>query len=179
MIVKISSIDEINKIIRNKLIELSGLEGKKVVNGYTIHGQDLVDQLNKYLVNGYDPKNSYIVFELHPRNSYITETDYNDKLTIYSPYEMHVYVYGNNSLTLVNTIISKFLTQMTRLDLQNQGIYLENIDNVQNGTDFINESLYPRVDFDINLYCEMDVSQETSGEIRQLSGAINLIKEDN
>ena len=178
MIIKLSSVDEINKIMRNEIIAQSNLDGKKVVNGYTLHGQDLVEQVNKYCYKSFKPDDAYIVFELRPRDSYATETDYNDELTIYSPYEFHLYVYGNSSTNLVNKLVARLLTDKCRLHLQNQGVYLENITDIDNGTDFVNDTLYLRTDCNINIYCQMKI-EATEDELDTLSEPINVIKENN
>ena len=69
MITSISNIDEINKIIRNELITQSELESKRILNGVSIHGQDLVEQINQYCYKSYSPTDSVIVFVLNQRNS--------------------------------------------------------------------------------------------------------------
>lgn len=180
MKVKISSPDEINKILRSALISLSGLKENRIVNGYTLHGQDLVEQVSKYCYKSYKPEDSYIVFELRPNRDNITEMDYDGNLTINSSYTMHCYVYGNNSYGLVNMILAKLKTQDERLKLQIQGLYLQNNssddDNITNGTDFINDTLYPRTDFDIIVWCEMLVQKSSVYDIE--TAEINVIMED-
>lgn len=177
--VKLSSIDEINKILRAEIIKQSELQGERVVNGYTVHGQDLVTKINKYCVDSYKPEDSYVVFELRPKPSYITETDYNEELSIYSAYEFHLFVYGFNSTTLVNKLVARMLTQNCRLNLQNQGIYLQNIENIQDGTDFINDTLFPRTDLDINIYCQMKVNPVSdTGDFESLSEKLHIIEEE-
>ena len=180
MRIKLSSVDEINKILRNNIIELSELSDKKVVNGYSIHGADLETQLNKYCVDSYKPEDSYIVFELQPRDSYMTETDYDDNLTIDSAYRMRLFIYGNNTTSLVNKLVARLLTDENRLLLQNQGVYLENISNIENGTDFLNDTLFPRTDLDINIYCEQEISK-TSSEIDSLDtlNIFEIMEENN
>ena len=169
MRVKLSSIDEINKILRKEIIFQSELEERRVVNGYSIHGQDLVTQLNSYLQNSYDPKDSYIVYELHVDGDYTTETDFSGVLTIAAKYKMHLYVYGNNSTTLSNVLVSRLETDECRLHLQNEGINLISISNISNGTDFINETLYPRTDLDINIYSELQILPKSNDIINTIN----------
>ena len=163
MITKTSSIQELNKIIRNQLILQSELQPNQVMNGVSIHGQDLLERINQYAYKTYTLDSSFIVFVLESRDSSsdFSQTREDGNLNITASYLVHCYVYGFESQTLVNKIVARLRTEYSRLALQEQGVYLESINNIVTGNDFINNTLMIRTDFYINISCEMEISQIT------------------
>ena len=161
MIIKTSNIDELNRIIRTSLIEQSKLDSNRVVNGVSVHGQELLEKLNKYAYKSYEPTDAFIVFELSSRDSSnsFSQTSEDNTVSYYMSYGIHVIVYGNGSPTLSNIICARFRTEEVRDNLQYQGIYIESIENPRIGNDFVNSSLYMRCDFFINISCQMSISQ--------------------
>lgn len=161
MISKVNDIQELNKIVRTQLIAQSGLDGNQVLNGVSIHGQDLLKMINQYAYKSYDLKDSVLVFVLEPRTSSnnMSETTADDKLRIISSYQFHCYLYGYSSPTLANQIIARMRTEYVRLLLQQEGVYLESISEAEMGNDFINETLMVRTDFFINISCESRIEQ--------------------
>ena len=167
MIIKTSNIDELNRIVRASLIQQSELDSNRIVNGVSIHGQELLEKLNKYAYKSYDPDDAFIVFELQGRDSSsnVSQTTEDNTISYYMSYGIHVIVYGNGSPTLSNIICSRFRTAEVRDNLQYQGIYIESIENPRIGNDFVNSSLYMRCDFFINISCQMQISQVKQDEI--------------
>ena len=153
MINAINNIDEINKFIRNELISQSGLDSKRVLNGVTTHGQDLIDRLNKYCYKSYEPTDSFIVFVLSPSSSEndISQTLEDDSIEIVSTYRIKCYTYGYSSMDLVQTILARFRTIEVRQNLFNNGIYLIDIGEIADGKEFINETMFIRTDFTIKI----------------------------
>lgn len=153
MIIPINSIDEINKIVRNEIIKQSELPSERVLNGISLHGQDLVDKINDYAYKSYDQNNSLIVFDLSLTNSEndISQTLENGKIQIYSTYSMKCYVYGYSSKQLVLKTISRLRSEESRQNLYEQGVHLISINDIVDGKEFFNETMYIRTDFTINV----------------------------
>ena len=167
MITKTTSIQELNKIVRNQLILQSGLNANQVMNGVSIHGQDLLERINQYAYKTYTLDSSFIVFVLEGRDSEsdFSQTQENGVVRMISSYQVHCYVYGFESQTLANQIIGRLRTEYARLYLQQNGVYLESVSKPITSNDFINNTLMIRTDFFVNISCEMEIQQQDEGEI--------------
>ena len=166
MIIKTTNIDELNKIVRNTLIEQSQLEPIKIVNGVSIHGQDLIKRINDYVYKSYEPQDALIVFDLQSRDSSnsFSQTKDNNTISYYMSYAIHLMIYGNSSPTMSNLIASRLRTEYVRDSLQYQGVYLESVSNPTIGNDFINNSMHIRCDMFINISCQMEISQVVNND---------------
>ena len=161
MITKTSDIQELNKIVRNQIIEQSELEPNQVMNGVSIHGQDLLTAINKYAYRSYDLKDSFIVFKLNSRESSsdMSQTKENGQIKYIASYAIQLSIYGLSAQTLANKIVARFRTEYARLQLQEQGVYLENISRPTTSNDFINDTLMIRCEVYINISVEMTIEQ--------------------
>ena len=153
MINPLSSIDEINKILRNQLIKQSELDGKKVLNGVSIHGQDLITQVNKFAYKSYSPMDSVIVFDLtiNPTENDISQTLEDGSIQIYSSYSMKCYTYGFSSKELVLKIVARLRSEEARQELYENGVHLTSVEDIVDGKEFVNDTMYIRTDFTINI----------------------------
>lgn len=174
MIVKTSDIQEINKIVRNQIILQSQLTPEQVMNGVSVHGVDLLERINRYAYKSYDLMDSFIVFKLDSRDSEndMSQTREDGTIKMISSYAVQVTVYGLSAQTLSNTIVARFRTEYARLQLQEQGIYLEDVSRPQTGNDFINNTLMIRCDFYINISVEMNIPQVSKPQDMKLNDIV-------
>lgn len=166
MIIKTTDIQELNKIIRNQLILQSGLSSNQVMNGVSIHGQDLLERINQYAYKTYTLQSSFVVFVLESRDSDSNFSQVQDdgNIRVVASYKVHCYIYGYNCQTLANVMVGRLRTEYARLDLQQNGVYLADVSEPITSNDFINDSLMIRTDFFINISCEMLVQQASMGD---------------
>lgn len=174
MITKTLDIQEINKIVRNQIIQQSELSPNQVMNGVSVHGQDLIESINKYAYKSYDLKDSFIVFELQSRESSsdMSQTRVDNRIRYIASYRVQVSTYGFSAQTLANKIIARLRTEYARLQLQEQGVYLANVSNAITGNDFINNTLMIRCDFTIDVSVEMIIDQTTQPYDMQMNDII-------
>ena len=174
MITKTSDIQELNKILRQQLILQSELTPNQVMNGVSIHGQDLIERINQYAYKSYELTDSFIVFILNSRESSNDMSQVREDGTIKSinSYQLHVYVYGLSAQTLANKITSRLRTEFARLDLQQKGVYVASVSNPITGNEFINNTLMIRCDFFVDVSVEMTIEQVSQAQDLELGEII-------
>ena len=159
MITKFTKVDDINKVLRKYLISQSELPSKNVLNSLSTYGETLNKIFNN-IANSYKLEDSILLFELTNRNneSNVSFIE-NDSLTFIQSYNLKIILYGKNSFDVCNKLIARLRSENIRNLLYDEGIYLERIENPISFTEFKNDVLWPRNDFNILLSCEFSYSQ--------------------
>lgn len=176
----INNINEIEAIIRNELITQSELDSKFVKNSLSLYGSQLNNTNDNSIFTTLEPDQSLILFELYAIDSdfNMTETDDDDKIHVYSHYRIHIIIYGDNCRNLSNILISRFQTEFVRQKLFDEGLCLDSISYPQGIQEYINNVMWLRSDFDINISFEMKINQITKFEDFENLSQIQIIKED-
>lgn len=163
----ISNIDEINKILRNCLITQSQVtDPKQVLNALSIYGDELHRRINNSTVyTSYEPNDVFILFELGTSQnannvSFNEDDDEIDGDIVYQrAFNLRVMIYGNDSMNVSHKLASRLRTANVRESLLQQGIKIDYVDDPDTTKEFINNTLWFRSDFDINITCEMSIEQ--------------------
>ena len=153
------NINDIEKIIRAKLIQQSQIDGKFVRNSLSLHGEALDKVLNEQIYTSIDKNDVLILFELRSRNNDndMSETN-NDRIEYYKSFEIYVIIYGDNSTNIANNIVARFRTELVRTDLQTKSIYLETISDPTKLNEYKNETMWLRNDISIDIRCKLSIN---------------------
>lgn len=159
MITPITDLNEINKYIRQTLIAQSELDGSHILNALSAGGQDLIKDIGDSIYISYERKDCVILFELMDNNSStnLTMSEIDNSISSFSSYKVHITIYGNASMMMAQVLKARLESEKVRNDLYVKGIYLENVTNAISLNDFINETLWHRTDFDIEISCLLKV----------------------
>ena len=176
--IQITNVDELNKILRTELITQSQVSADNVRNGLSLQGSMLdksLDRTNEFF-SSLDVTDLAIIFELSLRHSSSNVTmsekvNEDGNIISISSYDMHVIIYGNDSINTALKTIARLRSEVGRMNLYSKGVYLESIDEPTSFNEFINETMWLRTDFSINVSCEMCIEKVSSDyDITVLSG---------
>lgn len=170
----ISNINELNKILRNMLIEQSQLTPSMVLSSLSLHGTDLDKHLqqicslttlcgehNNSNYNSIERQDALMLFELESNTMLndISITTEDDKLIYYRALVLKVILYGDGSNDIASNTIARLRSEAVREKLYGNGVYLESVSRPNVLNDFKNDTMWLRVDFDINLGCKLVIEQ--------------------
>lgn len=178
MITTISSVKELNKILRKELIAQSQLNSNYVLNALSTYGETLDKLLSNKVYDSYETKDAVLLFQLFNRNneSDFSFTEKNGTITYNKSYELKIIIYGNASSDIANKISSRFRTEKVRNDLQNLGVYLESISDPESINEFKNEVMWFRTDISIFITSEFSYQQTSEDSDFDILSKINIIK---
>lgn len=163
MIKTIQELQEIDKILRNVIIQQSELQADRVLNALSIRGTDLEKQIQTDEYISIDLNNSMILFEVYSRNSEnnmtMEEDDENNSLTSYCSFMIKLIIYGNTSKMLAQKLKARFESQYIRNKLYDSGIHVDNVSEIETISEFINSTIWLRNDLSILFSCKLSVSQ--------------------
>lgn len=157
----IKSIKEVDKIIGDMLVKQSELQRGSIVNGCSIRGVDLSKFVTEKVKLSYDLSDSVIIFEVKTNNNDdidFTEVE-KDVVRESLSLEVSVIIYGNQSLALAKVLKARFESEKVRNDLLDKEVYLSSVNEITSMNEFINETIWPRADFNMDIACEIQVSQ--------------------
>ena len=174
--INISSIKNIEKILRNELIKQLGLDGKYVLNSLSTHGEDLDKLLEKSIYDSYETSDSVCLFELRSRNdgTNVNYVEENDLITYYKSFDLYVIIYGDDSTDLATKLSARMNSEKVINDLQTKGIYVEKTSDPERINEFKNDVMWIRNDISINISCKLSVSQVTIDHDLELN-TLNII----
>lgn len=148
--VDLNDINDIDKIIRNLLIKQSGLDKTHILNAQSIRGPELVKYIEETKEKSPELSDLFIIFDNNFTNENLNFTEKeNDKLRILGSFEIYVIIYGDNSNKLGSILKARLESSKCNYDLLRQGIHLTGVSRVNESTDFIKETIWPKVDFHI------------------------------
>ena len=175
-----ASVKELNKIIRNHLIEQSELNQKNVLNAISNYGETLDKLIENQVFGSYQKTDVVLLFQLNSRDNDadISFTDSDDKIVYYKSYEIYITMYGDNSPNIANNIASRFRTQQVKNSLLDSGIYLEYISNPTIINEFKNKSLWIRTDLSIGIRCQFSISQIGKEDNFNVINTVNIINKN-
>ena len=179
MISVIENLMDLDKYIREELILQSGLEGNRVLNAISVRGQDLEKLVDEKIYMSYNLRDCVIIFEVvldSNSSDNVSMTEEDESITDYSAFDVKVILYGNKGNILCHKIKSRFLTEEVRQNLWNKGIQVIEISNIETVNEFINNTIWPRCDFDIKIGCRLNFEKVTSNNDFEKLNDIEVIK---
>lgn len=159
--IALSNVNELNKILRNQLIKQSRLNSEQVLNALSIHGEDLDKLLEEQAYISIDRSDLLILFELQSRrnDSDVSMTNEDDSVTMYRSFNFRVIIYGNDSSSLANVLVSRFRTEAVRNELHYNGVYLERVNEPDILNEYKNNTMWLRNDIVLEISCKFNISQ--------------------
>ena len=163
----IQKISEVEVIIRNILISQSGLNPQFVRNSMSIYGTSLDKETNESIFDTITQNDCLVLFDLESNGDLSISEDLNDlqdRIKLWKSYEVHIMIYGDESDTLANVLVSRLRTEEVRMILASQGVHFNDIDNVTTIHEFENEVIWLRSDFKMLIDFEMIVDRITKND---------------
>lgn len=155
---EITSIKEIEKIMRAAIIENSGVDGNYVRNLITEFSADLDKDYTGSIFNSLSSNNVAILFELVPddNQSNMSEDIYNsNNIAYYQYFKLRLVIYGDDSAITALRIISRLRSEVVRDSLIGQGINVANISEISEINEIVNGVVWQRSDINILLGCKL------------------------
>ena len=154
----ITKISDIEVIIRNILISQSGLNPQFVRNSMSLYGTELNKEINTDIFDTLTQDDCLLLFDLESNEDLSISENFEDKVKLWKSYEVHIMIYGEDSDTLANKLVSRLRTEEVRIILASQGVHFNRIDNVTTLHEFENEVIWLRSDFSMLIDFEMIIS---------------------
>lgn len=174
----LQNVDAIEKVMRAQLIAQSEVNQKFVRNSLSIHGEALEKLLEEQIYSSISTNDAMILFEFRDRltDSDGSETNEDGSISYYKSYKLYVIIYGDNSTNIANNIVARFRTEAVRLALRDEGIYLEQISEASKINEYKNETMWLRNDIEIDISCQLSISQITNENYFDKLNSLELIK---
>lgn len=167
----LTSVDELNKILRQVIIQQSNLSDEQVLNSLSIHGEDLDKLFEEQEYISIDRSDALILFELQSRRSSadISMTNDDGSITLYRSFTFRVMIYGNDSSNIANVLIARLRTEDVRVQLLDSNIYVEKVSEPDVLNEYKNQTMWIRNDIAIDISCEFNISQFMSDNFEQIN----------
>lgn len=152
----IKSVEQTILILRPIIAMNAELNLNDVINADSIRGPELTKIVNGQKVP-YQPYENVIIFELNEGRGFDVIETYNEDNKVHSvaPYEISLVIYGDDARTLSKKLKARLLTQKVRGDLNEKGISLSGISEIESSTEMINTTRYIRRDMTIYFITEL------------------------
>ena len=176
----IANINSIETIIRNILIEQSQLEPEFVRNSLSIYSTPLMTD-NQSILDTLQQNQLMILFELRARNDVLNISEQDEEtgiITMYQGYQAHVIIYGDDCRTLANKLIARLRTGRLNDIFRDNMLEFYSASNPESVQEYINEVMWLRTDFDIDLSCIMEIEPVSSDYIPRRLGELDFIKQE-
>ena len=158
----ITSVNEPNKLIRNVLIEQSGVSPVFVRSVHTEFGADL-DKKQGSVFTSLTQDDEAILFDLETNDTSNNMSETVGSMTvIYQSFRASVIMYGHVASLLAEYLVARLRTQEVRESLHEVGIHVENVSSPTKIEEFKNGVVWARHDFDIEFACQLLVPPITT-----------------
>ena len=146
---------------RNMLALLSDLELKRVLNGHSVRGVDLQKRITSTVQMSLDLHDCMIIFEVDYRQDEksMTEEQEDSSLLVFTYFVLKISIYGAECAILGNILKARLESEKCRQTLFDAGIYFEKVASIDEVHDFMNETIWPRLDMSINFGCRLSITQ--------------------
>ena len=150
-----TSYENIIRTIRNTISETLNLDKNKILNSVSVRGANLYKILNETNATSFDLSNIFIVFDL------VENIDTNENIILFDnrpnyltsiiKFNFKLHIYGLASHNFCQKLIMQFSSPEVILKLRTAGIQIQKISFPQTTTEFINKTMWPRVDVSFDL----------------------------
>lgn len=156
-----TDIESINVILRSQIIAQSGIDAELVRDATTEYGAFLDMNTSGSIFESLTPSNTVALFELKTRESStnMSRTNDDDSIVFFRTYQLRVMLYGDDSGNIANMLVARFRTEKVRNSLLASEVYVESVSEPERITEFKNNIVWQRNDIDINVSCEVDLTQ--------------------
>lgn len=179
MISEITSIESLEAPIRSILLKQSELDGNHVLNALGIRGPAMekpsVTQ-GEFIFESMSVSESVLIFELYEKSSN-SEDDVNDEdIFTYLELGLKLIVYGKDSRTLSQMLKARLLSAEVRDELFKIGLNLKNVSEIESASEYVNDVLWQRRDFEISLSCRMNTQKISKDKSFELANSIDVVE---
>lgn len=162
----IDKVKELDKIMRTLILQCCSVDSNNVRNALSKHGERFDKRKEEQIYESYSTSDIIIFFERVLRD---TSSDVNfedSSLVSYRSYSYKINIYGDECDEVANEIISKIQSQASRFYLNSHNIYLEGISGSISINEFVNDTMWLRCTFDIDITTERSVDHSSDPSIQ-------------
>lgn len=177
-----TKVDDLEKILRQTLITQSELNPDRVLNSLSLYGTELDKLLSENVYVSIEQPDTTMLFELKSRKSdadisFTSEEDNDDmSITYDKAFTLRVIMYGYSSSDIALKLTARLRTEEIRLQLYEQGVYLEKVSDPYIINEYKNETMWLRNDIEIDIAAKFDILPiHVDHDFASLS-EINIIK---
>lgn len=158
------------------LESVTGLPQSRVKNAFSSRGADLVKWIEGVISTSIDLDDSFIVFDVEEskKDYYVLHED-DDTDSLIANYTMFISIYGNNCSNLARKILIRFKDENLLRTLYNKGVFVGDISRPDDASEFINNTLWRRVDLSIDVKIRYNEPSYSDNKIID-SGKTEIIK---
>lgn len=136
----------------NKILKILNLDVSRLFNGASIHGADLLKQINETEYTSFSVKDVFIVFLVEEDSSnYYVLREEDGTLSSLSSFKMMLKIYGNGAHEVSQRLLTSFKEEKVLQDLHDHNLYIKNLSFPKATYEPINNVIWTRCDLDINL----------------------------
>ena len=115
---------------------------------------------NQSVLNTLQQNQLMILFELRARDDVFNISEQDEEtgvITMYQGYQVHIIIYGDDCRTLANKLIARLRTGRLGDIFRENGVQCYSVSNPESIQEYINEVMWLRTDFNIDLSCIMEI----------------------
>ena len=153
--------NELIKTLRTNVIKQGELSAQYVRNADSVRGADLTVILSEINVMSAKLSDVFVIFELledDNDDNYIIPEE-NDTISSISSFKFVLHIYGLQSHMCAQMLMTRFKTSEVASALRDNGIYLAGIGFPTNTKEFINNTLWPRCDLEMDIKVRFNISK--------------------
>lgn len=148
---KLADVEQIDSIIATALTKQSGLENERIINAHSIRGPELSKAISDTVQLSYELEDVAIIFEVQATSDLsITEED-EDGLLSFNSAKIDITIYGNESFQMATMLKARLESEKSKYDLLEEGLHLNTVGSLSEISEILNNTVWPRVSFDINV----------------------------
>lgn len=177
--ISINNLTEVDRIIRECLIEQTDIKADLIRNSLSQYGT-MMNVNSKYSIfESVTPDDLIILFEpsLRSSNSNVSFAEDDESISSYVAMNYHLFIYGNSSASAAAELKSRLESESSRYSLYDQGVYLENVSECMSVNEYDNGVLWMRTDLDINISVQLNISPKTPSHDYSMPDINIIIKE--
>lgn len=179
MIEEIKDVQSLDKIWRETLIKQSNVAAKNVINGLSVRGAKLADYITNNISMSYSLKNIAIIFEITLNNNIednVSMEEDDGSLTEYTGFTIKLTIYGSAAIEVSKLLKARLESEKCRNNLYDNGIYYDKISSLFESNDFINETMWIKVNMSIDFNSRLLFTQKDSYKDFEQTNGLYLLK---
>lgn len=147
--------------LRSVIITQLGISAERVMNAVSVRGPELWKIISSTEINSFNLNDSFIVFEfvINDADGEFGAVDNKDGTSeVLMPYVLKMKFYGNSCNTASQTLLASFKTSDVAITLRNAGVWVYGISKPTSINEFLNNTVWPRVDMDVKVQLSATIS---------------------
>ena len=151
---------------REAIITQSELSDQFVINAVSVRGPALNKLISNNESTSLNLNDGFIIFELlrdtESNDNTVLEDDDLDSSDVINRFRLLLKIYGNNSDSIAQKLLARFKMKSVLMNLYDQGIWVRNISFPETINEFINNTVWPRCDMEMNIVIRCKIDSITS-----------------